>query len=130
MQSESVTKGRILVIDDDIDILSLLDDVFSYNGFEVDAQLDPVLALKHFHDNPKSYDLTLLDLWLGSSVDGLSLYNKLKEANIEAKIFVFTAPELDLAQFTMKCPSFNESYLIRKPIQMNVLVDRINSVLN
>jgi DNA-binding response OmpR family regulator len=100
MQSESVTKGRILVIDDDIDILSLLDDVFSYNGFEVDAQLDPVLALKHFHDNPKSYDLTLLDLWLGSSVDGLSLYNKLKEANIEAKIFVFTALELDLAQFT------------------------------
>lgn len=130
MQSESVTKRRILVIDDDIDILSLLDDVFSYNGFEVDAQLDPVLGLKHFHDNPKSYALILLDIRLGSSVDGLALYNKLKEANSEAKIFVFTALELDLAQFTMKCPSFNESYLIRKPIQMNVLVDRLNSVLN
>jgi DNA-binding response OmpR family regulator len=130
MQYQRLTKKRILVIDDEKDILSLLDDVFSYNGFEVDAQLDPVLALKHFHDNPKSYDLILLDIWLGSSVDGLALYNKLKEANPEAKIFVFTALELDLAQFIKKCPTFKESYLIRKPIQMNVLVDRINTVLN
>jgi DNA-binding NtrC family response regulator len=32
MQSESVTKRRILVIDDDMDILSLLDDVLATMG--------------------------------------------------------------------------------------------------
>jgi DNA-binding response OmpR family regulator len=130
MQSEDVTKRRILVIDDDVDILALLDDVLRYNGFEVDAQLDPLLALKHFSDNPKSYDLILLDIWLGSSVDGLALYNKLRESNQGAKIFVFTGLELDLAHFRNICPTFEERYLMKKPMLMSLLVERINSVLN
>jgi two-component system cell cycle response regulator CpdR len=121
---------RILIIDDDLDILSLLRDVFSYNEYEVDAQSDPVLALKHFHENPQSFDLVLLDIRLSDGNDGVILYNKLKEDNPEATIFVFTALQLDLAQFTKICPSFKESYLIRKPIRMNLLIDRINSVLN
>jgi len=130
MQSEDVTKRRILVIDHDRDILSLLDDVLSQNRFDVDAQLDPLVALKHFYDNPKSYDLILLDIWLGSSVEGLALYNKLKESNPESKIFVFTALELDPAHFRIKCPTFEEHYLIKKPMPMSLLIERINSVLN
>ena len=129
-EPRSRRKKRILIIDDDIDLLSLLNDVLSYNEFEVNAQLDPILALKDFRDNPKSYDLVILDIWLGSSTEGLDLYGKLKEANVDVKIFVFTALDLDTAQFTKICPSFKENYLIRKPIRMNLLVDRINSVLN
>jgi DNA-binding response OmpR family regulator len=128
--SNSRRTRKILIIDDDVDILSLLSDVFNYNEYDVDAQLDPVQALKHFHENPQSFDLILLDIRLGNNTDGLTLYSKLKEANPEAKIFVFTALELDLAQFIKICPSFTENYLIRKPIRMDLLVDRINSVLN
>lgn len=128
--SNSRRMRKILIIDDDLDILSLLNDVFSYNEYDVDAQLDPVQALKHFYENPQSFDLILLDIKLGNTTDGLTLYTKLKEANPEVKIFVFTALELDLAQFTKICPSFKENYLIRKPIRMDSLVDRINSVLN
>jgi DNA-binding response OmpR family regulator len=123
-------KKRILIIDDDIDLLSLLNDVFSYNEFEVNAQLDPILALKDFRDNPKSYDLVILDIWLGGSSEGLNLYSKLKEANVDVKIFVFTALELDIAQFTRICPLFEEHYLIKKPIPMHLLVEKINSELN
>ncbi len=130
MDPNSQRKKRILIIDDEPDLLSMLNDVFTYNQFEVDAQLDPAIALEHFHDNPGSYDLILLDIWLGHNVDGLSLYNKLNEANPEAKIFVFTGLELDLAKFTKQCPSFKEHYLIKKPIAMSLLLERINSVLN
>lgn len=130
MEPNSRRKRRILIIDDDIDLLSLLNDVFSYNEFEVNAQLDPVSALKDFHDNPKSYDLVILDIRLGKSTDGLNLYGKLKEANVDVKIFVFTVLDLDIAQFTKICPSFEEHYLIKKPIPMSLLIERVNSVLN
>ena len=62
-----------MIIDDDLDILSLLRDVFSYNEYEVDAQSDPVLALKHFYENAQSFDLVLLDIRLSDGNDGLIL---------------------------------------------------------
>lgn len=123
-------RRSILIIDDDIDILNLLSDVFNYNAFEVEAQNDPVQALKLFQDNPKSFDIILLDVRLGNTFDGLTLYNKLKESNPEVRIFVFTALELDLAQFRKICPTFEERYLMKKPMLMSLLVERINSVLN
>lgn len=122
-------KRRILIIDDDLDILLLLADVFHHYGFEINTQSNPFLALKTFEENPKYYDLVVLDIRL-DEMDGQIVYKKLKECDPDTKICVFTATNLDVAEFKKIFPTFEERYLIKKPIRMSVLVERINSVLN
>jgi DNA-binding response OmpR family regulator len=121
---------RILIIDEDIDMLNLLIDVFRYNQFEVYSEPNPILALQRFCENPKSFDLILLNIGLGNRIDGLILYGKLRDANSDVKIFVFTALELELVEIRSICPSFEECLLIRKPILMSSLVERVNIALN
>lgn len=122
-------KKSILVVEDDMDTLYLLSDTFQYYGFNVDMESDASLALNKFHTTPKAYDAVLLDLKLGST-DGKDLYKKIKEVDLNAKIFVFTGLEFDCEAFREICPSFQDQYLIKKPVRMSSLVERVESVLN
>jgi DNA-binding response OmpR family regulator len=70
--------------------------------------------LNKFHTNPKGYDAVLLDLKLGST-DGKDLYKKIKEVDLNTKIFVFTGLEFDYEAFRKFCPSFEDHYLIKSP---------------
>jgi DNA-binding response OmpR family regulator len=56
----SVANGprRILVVDDDVDVVSTFKLILEMNGFEVDAYTNPALALSSF--KPNSYGLLLL----------------------------------------------------------------------
>jgi DNA-binding response OmpR family regulator len=111
------------------DILHLLGDTFQYYGFSVDIESEANLAFNKFHDHPKEYDAVLLDLKLGSN-DGQVLYNKLKEVDLSTKIFVFTGLQFDPAAFRKICPSFEDQYLIKKPVGMSSLVEKVESVLD
>jgi DNA-binding response OmpR family regulator len=122
------SKKSILVVEDDLDILYLLGDTFRYFGFDVDTQSDANLALNKFQDNLNAYDAVLLDMKLGST-DGQILYKKIKEVDLNAKIFVFTGLEFDCEGFRKVCPSFENQYLIKKPVRMSSLVERVKSVL-
>lgn len=52
----------------------------------------PMVHLMLFDKSPIPYDLVLLDLKL-DSIDGRSIYRKLKERDPSSKICVFTALE-------------------------------------
>jgi DNA-binding response OmpR family regulator len=52
-------KKRILLVDDETDVISLFKMVLEMNGFEVNAYFDPVAAFSEFKAN--SYGLALLD---------------------------------------------------------------------
>ena len=54
------TKRRLLLVDDEQDITSILCSVLQESGFEVTSFEDPVLALEHF--KPRYYDLVILDI--------------------------------------------------------------------
>jgi two-component system OmpR family response regulator len=120
---------KILIVEDEPDILNLLGEAFRYYGFEVQLELDTMPAWNKFHDNSKDYDAILLDFKIGNRDSG-NLYKKLKEEDIGAKIFVFTGLNFDTNDFRVKvCPSFEDQYLITKPVRMNSLVERVKSVL-
>jgi two-component system CheB/CheR fusion protein len=51
---------KILVVDDEADVISLFKMVLEMNGFEIDAYSDPEAALFNF--KPNSYGLALLDI--------------------------------------------------------------------
>ena len=71
-----ITKAkRILIIDDDEDIINLFKIFLEYDGYKVGAFTDPIDALYSFRKN--TYDLVLLDLKM-PKMNGIILSQKLK----------------------------------------------------
>ena len=58
--SSGVGKNRILVVDDEIDVILTLRTILQESGFEVVSFNDPLLALRGF--KPHFYDLVILDI--------------------------------------------------------------------
>ena len=73
----SENKKRILVVEDDSDLLELLQDAFRLYGFEVDAYTDPEAAVNSLVHVNANYDLIIMDLKL-DGIDGRSIYKKFK----------------------------------------------------
>jgi len=125
---DSNNKKRILILEDDNDTLYLFGDALRVYGFEVDMFSDPDYALNSFLNTPSNYDLLLMDLRLGEK-DGRILYKKFKEFDSSFKICVLTGLEVNIKEFQEICPSFEEKFLIKKPVRISKLVETIMSIL-
>ncbi|MDQ7087398.1 MAG: ATP-binding protein [Acidobacteriota bacterium] len=55
-------EGRILFVDDDPALVSMISRVFHELGFDVVAATDPLAALRRFEAKPHGYDLLIADL--------------------------------------------------------------------
>src|SRR6266487_3796045 len=82
---------RVLVVDDEPDITSMLKIVLEDNGFNVDSFEDPVVALKNY--KPSLYDLLILDIKM-PEMDGFKLYEEIKKMDNKVKVCFLTASEM------------------------------------
>ena len=107
-------KRKVMIVDDDPDLLRLTKDILEFNGYETYQFLNPLLALETFRQNPNLYDLILLDVRM-KELDGRQAYKEMKQINPNCKVYIFTALDIDSNEFLKICPSFKEQQLIRKP---------------
>jgi DNA-binding response OmpR family regulator len=71
---------RILVVDDEAEIVELLRDVLNAEGYVVDAAPDAASALKLIREN--IYDVALLDFNL-PDMDGVMLHHQIRQMDAE-----------------------------------------------
>jgi DNA-binding response OmpR family regulator len=71
---------RILVVDDETDIVDLLRDVLTSEGYEVDSAFDAASALQFIRAN--IYDAALLDFNL-PDMDGVMLHHQIRQMDPE-----------------------------------------------
>jgi DNA-binding response OmpR family regulator len=83
-----VEKKKILVVNDEPDVTTMLKMTLERVGFSVDTFNDPVLALKSY--KPHLYDLVILDVIM-PELDGLELYTQLKRKDSGVNICFLTA---------------------------------------
>jgi DNA-binding response OmpR family regulator len=120
-------KKRILIVDDDIDILTTYKKGLEDNGlFEVDAFADPEEALSNFKTG--FYDCLIIDIRL-PKMDGFELYDKMKEIDNKVKVCFVTAYEVNYQALREVFPSPDLECFIQKPIEINELVVRIRAEL-
>jgi DNA-binding response OmpR family regulator len=79
---------KILVVNDEPDVTTMLKMTLERVGFRVDTFNDPVLALKSY--KPHLYDLVILDVIM-PELDGLELYTQLKRKDSGVNICFLTA---------------------------------------
>ena len=120
-----MSKRRILIIDDDIDINNLFKLFLEYDGYNVDAFTDPIDALYSFRKN--AYDLVLLDLKM-PKMNGMLLYKKLQ--NIDPNIlFCFITANKEYIEHLKKNNPDIEKIVIYKPILLSELRSKIHLLL-
>src|ERR671931_354233 len=121
---------RILLVDDESDITEILRVGLEDNGFRVDAFTDPQEALSSFKAG--TYDLLLLDVRM-PKLNGFELYEQIKKIdddnNNKAKVCYITAYEINYEKIREEFPSLEVSCFIKKPIEIQDLVRRINAEL-
>src|SRR5437867_3123998 len=83
-------RGRILVVDDDPDVLFTLTTVLRDAGYVVDPYDSPITALKEY--KPRAYDLLVLDVKM-PEINGFELYRKIKAEDWKARVCFLTAGE-------------------------------------
>ncbi|MBI2957458.1 MAG: response regulator transcription factor [Chloroflexi bacterium] len=114
---------RILVVDDDPHICSLLQRGLSYEGFQVETAVDGLQALAKARDNGP--DLVVLDILL-PGLDGLEVARRLKQGS-QCPILMLTAKGM-LVDKVAGFDAGADDYLV-KPFDFDELVVRIRALL-
>lgn len=118
--------NKVLIVDDDEDILELMEYNLSNNGYEVVTAGNGIEGFeKAIENNP---DLIILDVMM-PELDGVSLCEKLRaESQFTNTVIVFlTARSEDFTQIS--CYESGGDDFIVKPIKPKVLLSRIKALL-
>ena len=110
---------KILLVDDDEDVLAAVSLGLETRGFQVDAFGDPLEALKHFKKG--TYEIALLDIRM-PKMNGFQLYREILKRDGSVKVRFFTAFEEFREEFRKAFPELDERRFIKKPTTLERLV--------
>ena len=123
-----VKKSRVLLVDDEPDIVYLVKTGLERNGFEVDAYTDPLLALQNFKGG--LYLLLLLDIKM-PKMDGIELFNRIEKEDNKVKICFFSASEHLTSNYKNLFENSIDKFLfISKPISIPEMIRQIKQFLS
>jgi len=111
---------RVLVVDDEGDVLESVKRGLEAKGFEVDAFEDPLQALNQFRKS--TYGFVLLDVRM-PKMNGFQLYRELLKRDGDVRVKFFTAFEEYREEFKKAFPELDEKRFIRKPTTISNLAE-------
>jgi CheY-like chemotaxis protein len=128
IENNTSNTKKVMVVDDEADVISVLEIVLEENGFEVNTFEDPIVALKSYRAGV--YDLLILDIKM-PKMDGFELYDQIKKIDYNAKVCFLTASEMYYKNSRKeKYCSLDKNLFIQKPIANEDLVEEINKILS
>jgi DNA-binding response OmpR family regulator len=123
-RTEIQTMRRILVVDDDPAVTSVLKRGLSYEGFIVDAAGSGVEGLAIARDHPP--DLVVLDIMM-PGMDGLEVLRRLRGGDSKLPVLLLTGKDAPADQ-VLGLERGADDYVV-KPFTFEVLVARIRVLL-
>lgn len=116
-------KGKILLIDDDIDFLTITEKILGYAGYNVDTYSDPAAAIDQAE--LEVYDLIITDLVM-PQIDGIEVIKSIHARYPHKKILVLTGnATIETAVEAMKQGAYT---YIEKPVESDRLLRKIEEV--
>jgi CheY-like chemotaxis protein len=120
--------AKLLIVDDDQDIVYVLKHGLAKNKFLVDAFTNAEEALQKFQSTTKDYWLVLSDIRM-PGMSGIRLARKVKEINPNVKVILMTAIEINDNEFSKVFPSTQVDGFIQKPVAIGDLTNKIFSLI-
>jgi DNA-binding response OmpR family regulator len=120
--------AKLLVVDDDPDILQVLKLGLLKNRFLVNAFTNPEEALESFKSDAESYCLVLSDVRM-PVFSGIELARKVKAINANVKVMLMTAFEIRDNEFSIMFPSTQVDGFVQKPVGIKDLTSKVLSLV-
>jgi CheY-like chemotaxis protein len=123
---------RILVVDDEKDILLIIKRTLEKWAYVVDTFYRPEEALGHFQKNIQAYDLILCDIRM-PGMSGFEFVTLVRQLNMNVKLILMTAFEVDSTTLREALPTVKIDDLLKKPFvitEICKIIDRHLAKLN
>lgn len=121
-------KKSWVLLDDEPNIVYLVKTRLEWDGFEVDAYTDPLLALQNFKAG--IYLLLVLDIKM-PKMDGIELFNRIEKEDNKVKICFFSASEHLTSYYKNLFQNSPDKFLfITKPISIPEMTKQIKQFLS
>ncbi len=118
-----LTAERVLIVDDEKNIVSSLREILIDEGYEVSVASDGLGALKMIQSDPP--DLVLLDIWL-PGMDGIEVLKTVKTYHPEIEVLIMSGHgTIDTAVQATKLGAFD---FIEKPFSLDQLTETVENV--
>jgi two-component system OmpR family response regulator len=121
---EGVQYPRVLVVDDDTDVVDLLSKSLEFQGFEVDTATNGPTALDQAHKVRP--DAVILDVTL-PGIDGFGVLRRLRTDRIDTPVLFLTAR--DSLQDRITGLSLGADDYITKPFSLEEVIARLRAIL-
>ena len=121
--------ARILIVDDERDVVRTLKMILENYGFDIDSFTDPTVALEQF--KPSLYDLTILDIRMPDP-NGFKLYGELKSRDSNIKTLFLTALSSVESYYTENSKVYSiegKRHFVKKPVSSEELLEQVYSML-
>ena len=113
---------RILIVDDEEDLVSILAERLALRGFQVEAATCGAEAMRHVRED--DFSVLILDVKM-PGIDGLALLAEIKQRHPDLPVILFTGHgSVADAEKGMEEGAFD--YLM-KPINIDELIEKIRS---
>ncbi|MGK0200875.1 MAG: DNA-binding response OmpR family regulator, partial [Yoonia sp.] len=118
---------RVLVIDDEPQIRSLLKRFLTQAGYEVDEAADGLEGVQAMNDNPA--DLIITDILMPKQ-EGLETIRLIREKHADAKIIAMSGgSQLTAMDFLPIAEKFGAARVFHKPLDFTALVDAVKELI-
>jgi signal transduction histidine kinase/ActR/RegA family two-component response regulator len=118
---------RILLIDDEEQIVSMEQQMLENLGYEVTARTDSTEALKEFSEKPQNFDLVITDMTM-PHITGDELAQKLLDIKPDIPVILCTGFNEDITE--EKALAMGIQKFVMKPVIKNDLASTIRTVLD
>lgn len=108
---------KIMIVDDELDILHIVRLYLEKWGFKVDTFSDPSVAFQRFKQDPDAYLLCLLDIRM-PEMSGITLAAMMLKIKPDIKIVIMTAFEIVAADLRPSLPAIKGDDIIQKPFKL------------
>ena len=118
---------RVVVVDDQATIISLLNRLLRAQGFEVTVLSDPVAAAMELSRNPDDFDLLITDLTM-PRMTGLELARKAHELRPGLPVVLMTGNASNLTDESLKLAGVD--VVLDKPFRQEDLLGAMTNALS
>lgn len=122
-----ISYKKILIIDDSVTTRTLEKSVLSASGFNVEAAVDPIDAMKKL--NQTRFDLIITDIEM-PEMTGLELLEQLKTNELFSDIPVIVMSSLSDLNIKQQARALGaEKYIVKSEFNKQMFIDTVNEVL-